>query len=232
MSRVEKFRTSIQALDDHLSALSTLTDQPVPPANDALAAARWAVVRTLAELAAFLEKFLLAPLEARGDLQLAAQARAIGEASQEVMQKLIKHSDRWPADAVHHDWPGFCRALPDAHRIIRDHYAWVARVALPLLENAGGRVCGTEAQLDATDLGGAGSVLGRWAGAGLTAASRALRARCTSRRSIGSRDRELHRFDHRILRLARGKAGDRVDRPTAIMPRARQRVLDRMRGAD
>ena len=138
MSKAAQFRNSIQTLDDHLVALSVLTDQPVPPANDTLVAARWAVVRTLAELAAFLEKFLLAPLEAGGDPRLAEQARAIGEAAQEAMHKLIKHSDRWPAEAVHNDWPGFCRALPEAHRIIRDHYGWVARIAPPLLETLEG----------------------------------------------------------------------------------------------
>ena len=133
MSSVAKFHDSLAVLDGQLTALAALTEQPRPPEDEVLVAARWTIVRTLAEIAAVHEKFLLAPLEASGDKTRAAQARAISDAMQETMRRLIEHAERWPAQAVRTDWLGFRRALPATHRVIRDHFAWQARVVPPML---------------------------------------------------------------------------------------------------
>ena len=121
-----------------MTALVTMTNLPAPPADDDLVAARWGIVRTLAELAAFQEKFLFAPMELSGNPTLATQAAPIRSAMQETMRQLIAHSERWPAQAVRKDWSGFRRALPSAHRVIRDHFAWQARIMPPMFDALAG----------------------------------------------------------------------------------------------
>ena len=133
MSQVAKFSQSVQSLLDLLTTLSDMANRPRPPEDAVLVGARWAIVRALAEIATFHEKFLLAPLEASGDPRSVAQGKAISNAMQELMQQLIEHSSRWSALAVARDWQGFCLALPNAHRLIRDHFAWEERIVPPIL---------------------------------------------------------------------------------------------------
>ncbi len=133
MSEIDKFNANVRQLEHSLTALAALADRTSPPAEEALVAARWEIVRKLAEIAAFDEKFVLAPLEAKGDPDLIAQAAALGSAMQALMRQLMDHSQRWTARAVRDDWQGFRRALPAIHQLIRDHYLWETQVVPPLL---------------------------------------------------------------------------------------------------
>ena len=123
MDEVEKYDACVSQLVRHLDAFLAFRDVPSCPPDDELMVARWAIARSVGELASFYEKFVRAPLEATGDPALMAQANQIDEAMNESMQRLVAHALQWSAQAIRDDWIGYCSEFPRVHQALRINVA-------------------------------------------------------------------------------------------------------------
>lgn len=140
MSTTTKLRAGDRALLEQIAAVTVLCDRDsCPDPDQPLMAMRWAVARTLVEHIAFEETHLLAPMEASEDVTMKVRAAAIIAGQATFKDEMIAHVFRWPAEQVHKDWPGFRRAMAEAHRLITERIAWERRVLIPAIKELNGR---------------------------------------------------------------------------------------------
>lgn len=134
MTDVAKLREDHAELVKLARQLETFIGQPAPPQQLALFEVRRRLTSTLiAHLKT--EDWVLYPrLLASSDASVAATGRAFNDEMGGLAAAFMAYSERWTADAIQADWPGYCRetrVIVDAlmNRITREN-----RELLPLLD--------------------------------------------------------------------------------------------------